>query len=105
VQHFHRVSPRASHDLTLELDDAIAHIDMLHEQPVLLLHLKSLKVKMKKKTWKRLKEFPILIPSMEIPNLILSPIVLLLAASRLWATSTISSLFQIIDLLDVLSVV
>jgi hypothetical protein len=22
------------HDLTLELDDAIAHIDMLHEQPV-----------------------------------------------------------------------
>jgi hypothetical protein len=42
---------------------------------------------------------------MEIPNLILSPIVLLLAVSRLWATSMISSLFQIIDLLDVLSVV
>jgi hypothetical protein len=42
---------------------------------------------------------------MEIPNLILSPIVLLLAASCLWATSTISSLFQIIDLLDALSVV
>jgi hypothetical protein len=36
-------------------------------------------------------EFQISIPSMEIQNLILSPIVLLLAASLLWATSTISS--------------
>jgi hypothetical protein len=70
----------------------------------LLMYLRSLRVKMKKKTWKRLKEFLISIPSMEIPNLILSPIVLLLAASHLWATSTISSLFQIIDLLDALSV-
>jgi hypothetical protein len=68
------------------------------------MYLRSLKVKMKKKTRKRLKEFLILIPSMEIPNLILSPIVLILAASCLWATSTISSLFQIIDLLDALSV-
>jgi hypothetical protein len=33
------------------------------------------------------------------------PIILLLAASRLWATSMISSLFQIIDLLDAFSVV
>jgi hypothetical protein len=42
---------------------------------------------------------------MEIPNLILSPIVLLPAASLLWATSTISNLFQIVDILDALSVV
>jgi hypothetical protein len=36
----------------------------------LLLHLRSLKVKMKKKTRKKLKKFSILIPSMEIlkPN-------------------------------------
>jgi hypothetical protein len=54
---------------------------------------------------KRLQEFLILIPSMEIPNLIFSPIVLLLASSRLWATSMISSLSQIIDLLDAPSVV
>jgi predicted RNase H-like nuclease (RuvC/YqgF family) len=93
------------HDLTIELDDAIAHIDMLHEQLAPPVAPKSLKVKMKKKTRKRLKEFPILIPSMEIPNLILSPNVLLMAASRLWATSTISSLFQIVDLLDAHSVV
>jgi hypothetical protein len=71
----------------------------------LLIYLRSLRVKMKKKTRKRLREFLILILSMEIPNLILSPIVLLLAASHLWATSMISSLFQIIDLLDALSVV
>jgi hypothetical protein len=60
---------------------------------------------MKKKTRKRLKEFLILIPSMEIPNLILSPIVLLPAANLLWATSTISSPFQIVDIVDALSVV
>jgi hypothetical protein len=42
---------------------------------------------------------------MEIPNLILRPIILLLATSSLWATSTISCLFQIVDLLDALSVV
>jgi hypothetical protein len=71
----------------------------------LLIYLRSLRVKMKKKTRKRLREFLILILSMEIPNLILSPIVLLLVASHLWATSMISSLFQIIDLLDALSVV
>jgi hypothetical protein len=55
------------------------------------MYLRSLKVKMKKKTRKRLKEFQILIPSMEIQNLTPNPIILLPAASLLWATSTISS--------------
>jgi hypothetical protein len=56
------------------------------------MYLRSLRVKMRKKTQRRLKELQILIPSTEIQNQILSPIVLLPAASLLWATSTISSL-------------
>jgi hypothetical protein len=93
------------HDLTLELDDAIAHINVLHELLAPPDVPEEPESEDEEETRKRLREFLILLPSMEIPNLILSPIVLLLAASHLWATSTIFSLFEIIDLLDALSVV
>jgi hypothetical protein len=78
---------------------------MLHEQPVPPVAPEESESEDEEQDPKRLKEFPILILSMEIPNLILSPIVLLPAARLLWVTSTISSLFQITDILDALSVV
>jgi hypothetical protein len=56
------------------------------------MYLRSLRVKMRKKTRRRLNEFQISIPSTEIQNQILSPIVLLPEASLPWATSMISSL-------------
>jgi hypothetical protein len=55
------------------------------------MYLRSLRVKIRKKIWKRLKEFQISILSMEIQNLTPNPIILLPAASLLWATWTISS--------------
>jgi hypothetical protein len=57
----------------------------------LLIYLRSLRVKMKEKTWRKLKEFQISIPSMEIQDLTPNQIILLPVASLLWATSTISS--------------
>jgi hypothetical protein len=57
----------------------------------LLVYLRSLRVKMKEKTRRKLKEFQISIPSMEIQNLTPNQIILLPAASLLWATLTISS--------------
>jgi hypothetical protein len=93
------------HDLTLELDDAIAHINVLQEQPAPPDVPEEPESEDEEEDPEEIEGVSNLIPSMENPNLILSPIVLLLAASRLWATSMISSLFQIIDLLNALSVV
>jgi hypothetical protein len=92
------------HDLTLELGDAIAHIGMLHEQPAPPVAPEESKSEDEEEDLEEIEGISDLDSKHGDPEPNLSPIVLLPAASLLWATSTISILFQIVDILDALSV-
>jgi hypothetical protein len=75
------------HDLILEVDDAQAQTMNSNSSQPLLLYQHP---KPKKKIQKKLREFQILIPSMEI--LFLVPIIPLQAVSHPWATTMTFSL-------------
>jgi hypothetical protein len=93
------------HDLTLELDDAIDHIDMLHEQPVPPVAPEESKSEDEEEDSEEIEGVSDLNSEHGDPKPNPQPNRSSSGSQCLWATSTISSLFQIIDLLDALSVV
>jgi hypothetical protein len=90
------------HNLILELDDAITHIDMLHEQLVSPVAPEESESEDEEEDPEEIEGVFDLDSEHGDPEPNPQPN---LAVSHLWAISMISSLFQIIDLLDVLSVV